>query len=78
VLTAPAVPYRDLVAPFVLAGVGMPSSFVDGLTVATRVGAGVVALWALSSMAIPGRRRVAPQSRRASPEVAEPQRVKVG
>jgi len=132
VLTAPAVPYRDLVAPFVLAGVGMslffaptanvilsavrhdeegkasgvnntvreiggvfgvavlatvfsavgsyasPSSFVDGLTVATRVGAGVVALGALSSMAIPGRRRVAPQSRRASPEVAEPQRVKVG
>jgi EmrB/QacA subfamily drug resistance transporter len=131
-VTAPAVPYRDLVAPFVLAGVGMslffaptanvilsavrrdeegkasgvnntvreiggvfgvavlatvfsavgsyasPSSFVDGLTVATRVGAGVVALGALSSLAIPGRRRVAALSQSESQEVAEPQRVSVG
>lgn len=128
----PAVPYRDLVAPFVLAGVGMslffaptanvvlsavrrdeegkasgvnntmreiggvfgvavlatvfsavgsyasPSSFVDGLTSATWVGAAVVGLAALSSLAIPGRRRQAPQGEPESPEVAEREPVKVG
>jgi EmrB/QacA subfamily drug resistance transporter len=128
----PTVPYRDLVAPFVLAGVGMslffaptanvvlsavrrdeegkasgvnntmreiggvfgvavlatvfsavgsyasPSSFVDGLTSATWVGAAVVGLAALSSLAIPGRRRLAPQGEPESPEVAEREPVKVG
>jgi EmrB/QacA subfamily drug resistance transporter len=130
--TTPTVPYRDLIAPFVLAGVGMslffaptanvilsavrrdeegkasgvnntvrevggvfgvavlatvfsavgsyasPTSFVDGLSAATWVGAAVVGLGALSSLAIPGRRRLMLEGRSESREAADKEPVKVG
>jgi EmrB/QacA subfamily drug resistance transporter len=130
-VSTPTVPYRDLVAPFVLAGVGMslffaptanvvlsavrrdeegkasgvnntvreiggvfgvavlatvfsaagsyasPTAFVDGLTAATWVGAGVVGLAALSALALPGRTRPARQ-RGSAPEIAEAEPVRVG
>jgi EmrB/QacA subfamily drug resistance transporter len=130
-VSTPTVPYRDMVAPFVLAGVGMslffaptanvvlsavrrdeegkasgvnntvreiggvfgvavlatvfsaagsyasPTAFVDGLTAATWVGAGVVGLAALSALAVPGRTRPARQ-RESAPEIAEAEPVRVG
>jgi EmrB/QacA subfamily drug resistance transporter len=131
-VTTPTVPYRDLVAPFVLAGLGMslffaptanvvlsavrrdeegkasgvnntmrqiggvfgvavlatvfstvggyasPTSFVDGLTAATWVGAAAVGLAALSALAIPSRRRRMPGSGPDSLDLPETEPVKAG